>query len=382
MISPKAVLAVLPFMLLACGPSQEWGGTVVEEAGVVRIENPAEPLAGPGSVSVELLWTASSPEEGDIWEAPRRLHVGDSVIYLLDRQASRIHRVSLQGDLLGSLGEMGQGPGQYGRLVDAIPVHVGLFVVDAGNGRVEVLAPGGEIRASVALDQYVFSALPLGREAIVVFGALGRGHGWQRIDSRGNITSFAFPELETGNASEPPPSREATWGDRLVRMELTVPRFWAYSSSGVLERMVHIPFSPEEADEGKLQAMAQEIADVMAEDGIPAGVIRQQVDAMKARYRINPRFRDIRFDDGSGLTAILEQDPEDFGAGPATLHLLSLEGVYLGTLPFNRPWADFDLRDGCLYVLARDPLTDLVTLQVYALVVPEGLLDRARELTS
>lgn len=382
MMRLKVVLTVLAVIPLACGPSVDWDGTVTDEEGVVRVENPPKPLAGPEGLSLDPLWSSSGPLQGDIWEGPRRVHAGPSVIFLLDRQASRIHRVSFQGNLLSSLGEPGEGPGQYGRLIDAIPRPGGLSVVDAGNGRVEVLAPEGEARLSVPLAQYVFSALPLGREAIVVFGALGREHGWQRIDSRGRVTPFHFPELETVDASEPPPSMEATWGDRLVRMELTVPRYWIYSPSGVLERVVHIPFPPEEADEGKLQAMTQEIADVMAEDGIPAAVIQQQVDDMKARYRINPRFRNIRFDDASGLTAILEQDPEDFGAGPATLHILSLGGVYLGTLPFQEPWADFDLKDGVLYVLSRDPLTDLVTLEVYALLLPDDLLDRARELAS
>ena len=353
---------------------------MTDVGGVLWVENPHQPLATPGLVSAEEIWSTQGPSEGDIWEAPRRIRVGNGIVYLMDRQASKIHRVTLGGEPLSPLGEPGQGPGQYRRLVDALPLPEGLFVVDGGNGRVDVLDQEGSLMTSAPLGQYVFSAVPLGEDAIAVSGVLGRERGWQLIDSRGTVAPFEFPELEAPEGTEPPPNQGATWGHRLVRWEYTVPRIWIYTSSGALERVIHIPFPPEEATDAELNTMAQEVGAVLAEDGVPAPVIHQEMERLKARLRIKSRFRGIQFDDGSGLVALLEQEPEDFGAGPATLHLLSLEGIYLAALSFHQPWADFDLKDGVLYVLARDPVTDLVTLHVYSVTVPEDLLERAREL--
>lgn len=375
----------LALVLFGAGCGQDgpgWEGQVLEEGGVLTVENPVDPLGAPGTVSAGLLWRSSGPSDGDVWEAPRQIHVGEDVVYLVDRQAGRIHRLSLEGEVLPSLGEPGQGPGQYGRLVDAIPASAGLFVVDAGNGRVELLDDRGTIRESVLLDQYVFSAVPFGQDAIAVFGALGRDRRWQRIDAQGRREVFEFPELDVREGTEAPPSRAATWGNRLVHQEFRVPRIWVYSPDGELEMVVHVPLPEEVTPEGELNRMAQGVADVLAQDGVPAAVIQQQVDEMKASLRIKSRFRDVCFDDGAGLMAILEQNPEDFGAGPATLHLLSSEGIYLAVLPFREAWADFDLKDGTLFALARDPITDLVTLQVYRLEIPQSLLARGRALAS
>lgn len=375
------LLSLATLALVECGErAVEWGGHVVEEDGVVRIENPVEPLATPGTIVPNLLWSSTGPVDGDIWETPRQVHVGDDVIFLADRQAGKIHRLSTDGALLPSFGEPGEGPGQYGRLIDAIPEPHGLFVVDAGNGRVEVLGPQGGVRESILLDQFVFSAVPLGPDTIAVFGAVGLEERWQRITADGGRDPWSFPTFQESSEAKPPPSRPVGWGDRPVQMELRVPRLWVYSPTGELERVIHIPFPPEVASEAELGQMAQQVADVLAGHGVSAQFIQEQVDQMKERLRVKSRFRDACFDEGAGLIAILEQNPEDFGAGPATLHLLSSQGVYLAALPFQEAWADFDLKDGILYALARDPLTDLVTLQVYGLDIPASLMERGRGL--
>jgi len=47
------------------------------------------------------------------------------------------------------------------------------------------------------------------------------------------------------------------------------------------------------------------------------------------------------------------------GSGPATLHLLSEDGVYLARVAFHVAWRDFTLEDGVVYALTRNPDTDL-----------------------
>jgi hypothetical protein len=109
-------------------------------------------------------------------------------------------------------------------------------------------------------------------------------------------------------------------------------------------------------------------------------VIQQQADQLRSRPRAKLRFRDLRFDGTSGLAAIWEQNPEDFGSGNASLHLLSTAGIYLGALEFHRAWSAFDLKNGVLYTLSRDPDTDLVTLEAFSLSVPGEVLERADRL--
>ncbi len=64
----------------------------------------------------------------------------------------------------------------------------------------------------------------------------------------------------------------------------------------------------------------------------------------------------------------------------ASFHLLTIDGIYLATWEVDVQWADFALAGGALYVLLRNPETDLVTLMAYHLDIPPALLDRAREL--
>ena len=91
-------------------------------------------------------------------------------------------------------------------------------------------------------------------------------------------------------------------------------------------------------------------------------------------------FRKIRFDDEGHLAGLWQQNPEDFGSGPATLHLLSIDGIYLARLEFDRPWADFDLSGARLFALSRDPVTDLATLRAFDLRIPAGLLAEAESI--
>lgn len=379
-VSRCIALGVLGLAACAERPA-DWAGRIVEVEGVRRVENPSEPLARPGEVSQELRWSRSGPESGDIWEGPNRLHVLGGSVYVVDRRASKIHVVTTDGEVRSSIGEPGAGPGQFRRIVDAIPTPAGLFVVDGGNGRIEVLRDSGERIASYPLGQVVFTAAPLGEHAITVFGVLGADRGWTKIDEDGNRRPHQFPDFEVPEGYDGPISSASTWGDRLVRLRYTIPEVQVYSANGALESVIDIPLPVEEASDEEIEGIVREVGTVLARDGLPSSVIQQQVAQIRARPREKLRFRKIAFDDAAGLAAIWEQNPEDFGSGNAVLHLLSADGVYLAMLAFDRPWADFALADGGLYVLARDPDTDLVTLMAHSVGVSPSLLDRAWQLS-
>ena len=383
MVNLSRISLLATVVLLGCGEDREdWGGRVFEDEGVLRVENPSTPLTDPGDISAELLWSSTGPAEGDIWEAPNWVHAGDVFVYVVDRLASKIHRLSLDGEPRAALGEHGEGPGQYRRIIDAIPTGAGLFVVDGGNGRVEILDPTGEILGSSLLGQVVFSAVPLGEAAIAVSGMLGRERKWQRIDAAGNREPMDFPEFWDPEAAEGTPSRASTWRGRPVRLRFNSPQIQFFSATGDLEKVIDVPLPPEEATDEEIEALVNEMASVLSNDGLPSSVIRQQAEQIRSRPRAKSRFRDIRFDASSGLAAIWEQNPEDFGSGDAALHLLSLDGIYLAVLNFDRAWSAFDLKSGVVYALSRDPVTDLVTLEAFSIFLPDDIFDRAGNLVS
>ena len=98
---------------------------------------------------------------------------------------------------------------------------------------------------------------------------------------------------------------------------------------------------------------------------------------MEERWRVKCRFGPLRFDASRSLAAFLEQNPEEFGYGNATLHFLSRDGVYLAKVSFSSPWEDFAMDDGVVYALIRDPITDLKTLTAFRVDLPESLVGEA-----
>lgn len=368
-------------LLVACrGGAPEWSGSVVEEEGVLHVRNPPHPLAQENQVVAQLVWRQTGPTSGDLWQVPNKLHVAGGNVFVVDRQASQIHRVTLEGQSLPSFGEAGGGPGQYQRIVDAVPTPAGLFVVDTGNGRVEILSYEGEILASHPLDRFIFLAEPLGPDAITLFYTSGGEPEWGRMDEAGHMEPHPFPDFVAPEGQMAPVSVGSTWGERLVRLRYATPQIRLYSLEGKLETDVVIPLPPMVATDAEVEAVVQQVTADLARLGPEIGgdVIQHQVEQIRGRPREKLSFRKIRFDDESRIAGIWQQNPEEFGSGPATLHILSIEGIYVAKLEFDRPWGDFDLSGGRLFALSRDPVTDLVTLQAFDLRIPAELLADAR----
>ncbi len=383
MVNLGRICLLISVLLLGCMEDREvWEGRISEVDGVVRVENPPVPLATPGVISAQMLWSSAGPSEGDIWEAPNWIHAHGDVLYVVDRMASKIHRLTLDGESMSALGEPGEGPGEYGRIIDAIPTPAGLFVVDGGNGRVEVLDARGEILASSPLGQFVFVAIPMGEDAIAVSGMLGGDPRWERIDAVGTVEPLSFPEFVDPREPGEIPSRAWTFMGNPVRLRFTSPQIQFFSASGDLQRVIDLPIPPEEATDEEVEALVTEMASVLSASGVPSSRIQQQADLVRSRPRAKYRFRDIRFDRKTGLLAIWEQNPEDFGSGPASLHLLSSDGIYLGSLDFDRAWSAFDLEGDVVYALSRDSTTDLGTLEAFLLSVPAELREKAGDLAS
>ena len=113
--------------------------------------------------------------------------------------------------------------------------------------------------------------------------------------------------------------------------------------------------------------------------GYPPEYQQQNVIVMEERWRVKCRFGPLRFDPSGQLAAFLEQNPDEFGSGNATLHFLSQDGVYLAKTVFPAAWRDFTLDNEVVYALTRDPTTDLITLRAYRVDFPNALYADAAE---
>ena len=114
--------------------------------------------------------------------------------------------------------------------------------------------------------------------------------------------------------------------------------------------------------------------------------MEQNLIVMEERWRVKCRFGLLRFDPSGRFAAFLEQNPDEFGSGSATLHFLSKDGIYLAKVAFPTAWRDFTMDNGVVYALTRNPTTDLITLEAFRVDLPNSLfrdatrvLDEARQ---
>jgi hypothetical protein len=162
-------------------------------------------------------------------------------------------------------------------------------------------------------------------------------------------------------------------------MRYTTPQIQLFDRSGSLVREIFIDLPVEEVSGAERDAAMEGLRHDLASHGLPPEFARQNLVVMEERWRVKCRFGPLRFDASRPLAAFLEQNPDDFGSGNATLHFLSRDGVYLAKAAFSTPWEDFAMDDGVVYALTRDPVTDLATLQAFRVDLPESLLtDAAR----
>ena len=164
------------------------------------------------------------------------------------------------------------------------------------------------------------------------------------------------------------------------------PQIQVLDRSGVVVMEIWIDLLVQEVSRAELDHALSELRRRLAGSGYPPEFQQQNLIVMEERWRVKCRFGPLRFDRSSRVAGLLEQNPDEFGSGNATLHLLSQSGVYLARVAFPAAWRDFTMADQVVYALARDPATDVITLRAYRLDLPDSLfghavevLDRARQ---
>ena len=366
------LLAVL-YSLLACSRTPPWAGSVSVQDGVEIIFNPADPLLPEPEAPVSELWNV----QGSHWVDPARVHSQSGFITVVDPPANQIHAVLASGEIRGSVGRPGGGPGEFLRLLDAFSDGSRLIVLDGGKGSVEYLDLDGTYRSSVHLDGQPWGGFPLEGGVLLVKGeflsdpAAETLGDWVRIEEGRDPTAF------TSRSLDPLPEEEGvqcsdlfSWGQGAARLRSTTPQLQLFDQAGGLLMETRIDLPVEAIPDSERESALSELARGLAGRGLPPQFIEQNLVVQEERWRVKCRFGPLRFDASRRFGAFLEQNPDEF-------HFVSQEGVYLARVRFPTPWRDFTMDAGIVYALTRDPETDLTTLRAFRVDIPSSLLAEA-----
>jgi hypothetical protein len=372
-------VALLP-LLAACTNAPPWTGSVATRDGIEVIANPDAPLLGDARGVVSEQWALQGPT----WENPSVVHAASGLVVVVDPQADRVHLVSRTGEMLGSVGRSGDGPGEFRGLSDAVLDGDRLVVFDRGRRGIEYLSLDGAYRSSLRIDGSPWGGFLLGNGELLVKGdfrtdpresTLGT---WIRVADGHAPTPFTPPPLE------PLPEEQGVecadlfaWGDDAARLRRTTPEIQVLDSTGVVVREIGIALPVETVSDAERERALDALRRRLAGSGFPPEFQQQSVVVMGERWRVKCRFGPLHYDPSGRLAALLEQNPEEFGSGNATLHLLSGDGVYLAKAVFPSAWHDFTLEHGVAYALTRDSVTDLVTLRAYRVDLPNSVFTDA-----
>jgi hypothetical protein len=133
----------------------EWGGSVVDSAGVRMVHNPATGLWGPGYewVIIEGL-TIGSDTMDTAYQFGRVTDLAvtdDGAIVVLDAMASEVRIFDQEGVHLRTFGQPGEGPGEFSRSAAAVFLmdEGHLAIPDMGNSRISSFGLDGAFLGSV-----------------------------------------------------------------------------------------------------------------------------------------------------------------------------------------------------------------------------------------
>jgi hypothetical protein len=364
----------------ACSGGGGWAGSVAERDGTEILMNPAVPLmAGAEPAAIEL-WSY----QGTAWMNPSLVHVQGDVVTVVDPPANQIHRVSTEGEEEESLGRPGGGPGEFLRLRDALPDGERFAVLDAGKSGIQYLDQDGRFVSSLYLEGQPWGGFFLGDGTLLVKGEFLSN---PTEETRGDwviLTEGRDPRAFTTVPLNPLPEEEgvqcselSSWQDGAARMRYTTPQIQLFDAAGHLRKEIQVGIPIEPVSEKERSEALADLEESLVGRGLPPPFVQQNLVVMQERWRVKCRFGPLRFDSSARLGAFLEENPDEFGGGNATLHLLSRDGVYLAKIVFPDPWRDFAMDNGIVYALTRDSVTDVITLRAYRVDLPQAVLSQA-----
>jgi hypothetical protein len=364
--------------LIACqdGTTREaryvWDGSVQQVGAVEVVHNGPQPLIPAQDTVVRLLWTgppgALDPMAA-VWEEPSHVRAGANAVYVLDPRAGQVVALSWAGRELRRIGRRGGGPGELRGPYGIVVMAPFVGVMD-GRSIVRFDTAGG-YHDAVRLPLGMPTAASRFRADRYLIGSAG---GWHLQTPSG--MSRIVPPF-------PRSSLRPEWSDRdcsrvvaaegaVLRLSCVQPIVQVLDSAGHLRREFGFQRAAEPASDAELDSLERFVGGRANRAGIRPEFAAGIAAVRREQYGLKPRFRALR---ASGkLVVVWEQEPREFGDGPATLHLFNWQGIYLAAISFDDRWVDFDLLDSRLVALIRNPETGLIAMSAYRITLPAGAL--------
>ena len=373
-------LLAIALLLLACSDAPQWTGRIEMQDGAEVILNPSDPLLAEAQEFVSDLWAVQDPA----WENPSLVHAGSGLITLVDPPANRVHVVTASGETRASLGRTGGGPGEFLRLLDAFRDGDRLVVLDGGKGSVEYLDLDGDYLSSLHLEGQAWGGFPLEGGGLLVKGEFLSDPSEESLGDWVRVSEGSAPTAFTSQPLKPLPEEEGVqcsdlfpWAGGAARLRFTTPQIQVLDRDGGLLVESRIDLPVEVISDSEREDALSELRQTLADRGLPPPFVEQSLIVMEERWRVKCLFGPLRFDPSGRLAAFLEQNPDEFGSGSATLHFLSQDGVYLAKVAFPTAWRDFTIDAGVVYALSRNPTTDLITLRAFRVDFPNSVFTDA-----
>lgn len=365
---------------VSCSDAPQWTGSVEVRDGIEVISNPGDPFLREDQGFMSELWEV----RGSDWVDPSRVHAQSGLITVVDPPANQVHLVSASGEPRASIGQLGGGPGEFLRLLDAFPDGDRLVVLDGGRGSVQYLDLQGGYLSSRYLEGQPWDGFLLESRRLLVKGEFLSDPTEESFGDWVTVSDDGKPTAFTSHTLDPLPEEQGVqcsdlspWAGGAARLRFTTPQIQIFGPGGGLRREIRVDLPVEPVSPAERDLALSELQRTLVGRGLPSPFIQQSLVVMEERWRVKCRFGPLRFDPSGRFAAFLEQNPDDFGSGAATLHFLSPDGVYLARVTFPTPWRDFVLDDGVVYALTRDPATDEISLTANRVEFPSALPVRA-----
>lgn len=118
---------------------------------------------------------------------PAQIQVDADSWFVLDFGAATVFQFSFSGNVVGSWGTYGEGPGELAAPTDFFLSEAGeIWVLDPGNGRIEVFNRHSGSTRTVPLHVSGFRMIPSEQGALIQ--TMSGGHLFARVDSAGVVT--------------------------------------------------------------------------------------------------------------------------------------------------------------------------------------------------
>ena len=179
-------LFLFVFIMGACTKMEDgWQGTVENEGDVQVFNNPADPIYGELAFDLEEDLIVGSEEAGD----EQFYNVSDLALdsrdnlFVLDAGNGRVQKFDPDGNFLQTIGSKGQGPGEFSAPNRMFVDEKDRVYVSEGR-RLHVFDASGEFVKSYPLDHYVIDFCVTGEGNVIASGTLRDEEGNKSIISK------------------------------------------------------------------------------------------------------------------------------------------------------------------------------------------------------